>query len=179
MQVLDKEFELYITHEEILNKVKALAEELNKDYNGKCPIMVCILNGAFIFAADLVREVNFPVEIGFMKYSSYVGLDTVGIVDKVADLAQDVKGRDIIVVEDIIDTGYTMERILRDFKEKGAASVKVACLLQKPKKLITNIKVDYCALDIKNEFIVGYGLDYNGHGRNLKDIYILSPDDND
>ena len=174
MQVLDKEFELYITYDEIQKRIKALAEELNKEYKDKCPIMVCILNGAFVFAADLVREVQFPVEIEFMKYSSYEGLGTTGIVNKVTDLPKSIEGRDIIVIEDIIDTGCTMEKILCDLKEKGAASVKVACLLQKPDKLIKDIKVDYCALSIKNDFIIGYGLDYDGFGRNLKDIYILS-----
>ena len=114
---VDKEFELYITYDEIPKRIKALAEELNKEYKDKCPIMVCILNGAFVFAADLVREVQFPVEIEFMKYSSYEGLGTTGIVNKVTDLPKSIEGRDIIVIEDIIDTGCTMEKILCDFKE--------------------------------------------------------------
>lgn len=176
MQVLDKKFDLYITNDVIQSKVKALAERLNNDYNGKCPIIVCILNGAFIFAADLVKELQFQPEIEFMKYSSYVGTETTGEVKQILGLSKDVKNRDIIIVEDMVDTGYTMKKIMDDFKEKGAASVKVACLLQKPEKLKTDIKVDYCAIDIKNEFIVGYGLDYNGHGRNTKDIYILHED---
>lgn len=175
IRILDKNFEISITKEKIQESVKALAEKLNKDYNGKCPIVVCILNGAFVFAADLVRELTFQPEIQFAKFSSYDGMQSTGEVTEILGVNENVKGRDVIIVEDIVDTGITLKSILPKFHERGAASVKIACLLQKPEKLQVDLTVDYCSMQIPNDFIVGYGLDYDGYGRNYPDIYVFRP----
>ena len=174
--IKDKQFEPFIHHGQIAERVATLAEKLNADYKGKNPILIAILNGAFIFAADLVRHLTFDHEIQFVKYSSYDGMDTTGDVKELIGLSIDIKDRDIIVVEDIIDTGTTMYNILPKLKEKGAKSVEIAVLLMKPGKLQVPLDVKYCAMEIPNEFIVGYGLDYDGVGRNYKSIYVVKKD---
>jgi hypoxanthine phosphoribosyltransferase len=174
IHILDKDFEISLPNEKIQEKVKALAERINHDYQGKNPIMVCILNGAFMFAADLVRYLDFQPEITFARFSSYEGTETTGRVTEVMGITTSLAGRDVIIVEDIVDTGITMYNVLPLLENKGAASVKIACLLQKPEKLQVKLKVDYCAIEIPNDFIVGYGLDYDGFGRNYKDIYTLA-----
>lgn len=174
IHILDKDFEISMTNEAIQQKVKALADRLNQDYRGKNPIMVCILNGAFMFSADLVRYLDFQPEIIFARFSSYEGTETTGRVTEVMGVTTSLAGRDVIIVEDIVDTGITMYNVLPLLANKGAASVKIACLLQKPEKLQVDLKVDYCAMEIPNDFIVGYGLDYDGFGRNYKDIYTLA-----
>lgn len=174
IHILDKDFEISMTNETIQQKVKALAERLNHDYRGKNPIMVCILNGAFMFAADLVRYLDFQPEITFARFSSYEGTETTGRVTEVMGVTTSLAGRDVIIVEDIVDTGITMYNVLPLLANKGAATVKIACLLQKPEKLQVDLQVDYCAMEIPNDFIVGYGLDYDGFGRNYKNIYTLA-----
>ena len=174
IHILDKDFEISIPNEVIQQKVKALAERLNQDYRGKNPIIVGILNGAFMFTADLVRYLDFQPEIIFARFSSYEGTETTGKVTEVMGVTTSLAGRDVIIVEDIVDTGITMHNVLPLFANKGAASVKIACLLQKPDKLQVDLKVDYCALEIPNDFIVGYGLDYDGFGRNYRDIYTFA-----
>lgn len=176
IRIKDKSFEVSISNEEIQQKVKALAEKMNKDYAGKNPVFVCILNGAFVFMADLVRYLDFQPDIVFAKYSSYEGMNTTGKVKEVLGVSVDLAGKDVVVVEDIIDTGITMSHVLPIFHAKGAASVKIATMLMKPEKLKCNIEVDYCAMEIPNDFIVGYGLDYDGLGRNYKDIYTVVED---
>lgn len=176
IRIKDKSFEVSIPNEEIQQKVKALAEKMNKDYAGKNPVFVCILNGAFVFMADLVRYLDFQPDIVFAKYSSYEGMNTTGKVKEVLGVSVDLAGKDVVVVEDIIDTGITMSHVLPIFQAKGVASVKIATMLMKPEKLKCNIKVDYCAMEIPNDFIVGYGLDYDGLGRNYKDIYTVVED---
>lgn len=171
--IKDKQFEPFIHHEQIADRVAALAEKLNADYKGKKPILIAILNGAFMFAADLVRHLNFDHEIQFAKFSSYAGMDTTGKVRELIGLSIDIKDRDVIIVEDIIDTGTTMYSILPKLKEKGVKSVEIASLLMKPGKLKVPLDVKYCAMEIPNEFIVGYGLDYDGIGRNYKSIYVV------
>ena len=174
IRILDKDFEVSLKNETIQEKVKALAERINHDYEGKNPIMICILNGAFMFAADLVRYINFQPEIVFARFASYEGTETTGKVTEVMGVTTSLAGRDVIVVEDIVDTGITMYNVLPLLRNKGAASIRIACLLQKPEKLQVDLTVDYCALEIPNDFIVGYGLDYDGFGRNYKDIYTLA-----
>lgn len=176
IRIKDKSFEVSIPNEEIQQKVKALAEKMNKDYAGKNPVFVCILNGAFVFMADLVRYLDFQPDIVFAKYSSYEGMNTTGKVKEVLGVSVDLAGKDVVLVEDIIDTGITMSHVLPIFQAKGVASVKIATMLMKPEKLKCNIKVDYCAMEIPNDFIVGYGLDYDGLGRNYKDIYTVVED---
>ena len=176
IRIKDKSFEVSIPNEEIQQKVKALAKKMNKDYAGKNPVFVCILNGAFVFMADLVRYLDFQPDIVFAKYSSYEGMNTTGKVKEVLGVSVDLEGKDVVLVEDIIDTGITMSHVLPIFQAKGVASVKIATMLMKPEKLKCNIKVDYCAMEIPNDFIVGYGLDYDGLGRNYKDIYTVVED---
>lgn len=171
--IKDKQFDLFISHEQIDDRITALAEKLNADYAGKTPVLIGILNGAFIFAADLVRKLTFDHEIHFGKFSSYEGMDTTGKVKELIGVNIDLKDKDVIIVEDIVDTGVTMADLLPKFKAQGTKSVEIACLLMKPGKLRVPLDVKYCAMEIPNEFIVGYGLDYDDYGRNYKDIYVV------
>ena len=173
IKILDRYFELSYSHEVIQEKVKEVAARLNKDYEGMNPVMVCILNGAFMFASDLVRELTFQPEILFAKFSSYEGMSTTGHVRELIGVNANIQARDVIIVEDIVDTGTTMYNVLPQFLNKGAKSVKICTFLQKPECLTVPLKVDYCAMEIPNAFIVGYGLDYNGMGRNYRDIYTV------
>ncbi|MFV0472064.1 MAG: hypoxanthine phosphoribosyltransferase [Paludibacteraceae bacterium] len=173
IQIKDKQFRLSIPEAEILKSVKVVGEAMNKDLADKNPLFICVLNGAFMFASDLMKVVNIPSEITFIKLSSYEGIYTTGTVKEVMGLNESVVERTVVVVEDIVDTGITMEKILSSLSAKGAKEVYVATFLQKPEALQKDIKVDYVAMKIPNEFIVGYGLDYDGYGRNLKDIYTV------
>jgi hypoxanthine phosphoribosyltransferase len=173
IKILDRNFELSYPQEVIQEKVKAIAARLNEDYQDKNPVMVCILNGAFMFAADLVRELTFQPEVLFAKFSSYEGMTTTGKVRELIGVNANIQARDVIVVEDIVDTGTTMYNLLPQFFAKGAKTVKICTFLQKPECLTVPLKVDYCAMEIPNAFIVGYGLDYNGMGRNYRDIYTV------
>lgn len=171
IKVLDRNFEISISRTTIQERVHTLAERLNRDYEGKNPVIVCMLSGAFVFMADLVRQLSFQPEIVFCKFASYDGMESTGNVKEILGVPDSIAGRDVIIVEDIIDTGLTMSSVLPKFWEKNPSSVKIACLLFKPSKLLTDLRIDYYAMDIPNEFIVGYGLDYNGYARNYPDIY--------
>jgi hypoxanthine phosphoribosyltransferase len=173
IQIKDKKFALSIADAEIQVAVRKVAEAINRDMEGKDPLFLCVLNGAFMFASDLMKNVNVPCQITFIKLSSYEGLYTTGAVKEIIGLNESVVGRTVVVVEDIVDTGITMERILASLKAKGASEIHVATFLQKPDALQRDIQVDYIAMKIPNDFIVGYGLDYDGYGRNLKDIYTV------
>ncbi|MFT3751787.1 MAG: hypoxanthine phosphoribosyltransferase [Paludibacter sp.] len=173
IQIKDKKFRLSIPESEIQAAVRKVAEQINHDVAEKNPVFICVLNGAFMFAGDLMKSVNMPCEITFVKLSSYEGLYTSGTVKEIIGLNESVVGRNVVVVEDIVDTGITMERILSSLRAKGANEIRVATFLQKPDALQCDIKIDYVAMKIPNDFIVGYGLDYNGYGRNLKDIYTV------
>ena len=173
IQIHDKKFRLSISEAEIQAAVRRVGEEINRDTSDLNPLFICVLNGAFMFAGDLMKVVNYPCEITFVKLSSYEGLITTGSVKEVIGLSESVVGRNIIVVEDIVDTGITMERILSSLRAKGAKSIRVCTFFQKPEALQRDITVDYVAMKIPNDFIVGYGLDYDGYGRNLKEIYTL------
>lgn len=173
IQIKDKEFALSIPEEEILKAVKEVGLAINRDLEGTNPLFICVLNGAFMFAGDLMKTINIPCEITFIKLSSYDELYTSGTVKEIIGLNESVVGRNVVVVEDIVDTGITMERILSSLKAKGASDIHIATFLQKPDALQKDIKIDYVAMKIPNDFIVGYGLDYDGYGRNLKDIYTV------
>ncbi len=173
IQIKDKQFKISILDNEIQQAVARVGNAINKDLEGTDPLFICVLNGAFMFAGDLMKTINIPCEITFIKLSSYDGLYTSGTVKEIIGLNESVVGRNVVVVEDIVDTGITMERILASLKAKGAKDIKVATFLQKPDALQRDIKVDYVAMSIPNDFIVGYGLDYDGYGRNLKDIYTV------
>ena len=171
IQVKDRVFVPFIKEEQLQKEVKRVAQEINRDYKDKEPLFLCILNGAFMFAADLLKNVNVPCNVSFVKVASYSGTDTTGKVKELMGLQESVEGRHVIIVEDIVDTGYTMRDILESLAEKNAASVEVCALLCKPDKLKVDINLKYLALNIPNGFIVGYGLDYDGFGRNSRDIY--------
>ena len=171
IHVKDREFEVFLKEEDIQKEIKRVAAEINRDYVGKEPLFLCVLNGSFMFAADLLKDVNVPFNVSFVKFSSYQGTDTTGKVKELMGLQEDVEGRHIIIVEDIVDTGYTMRDVLDSLAEKKAASVQVCALLCKPDKLKVDINLKYLAMNIPNGFIVGYGLDYDGFGRNSRDIY--------
>ena len=176
IQVKDRVFEVFLKEEDIQKEIKRVASEINRDYVGKEPLFLCILNGSFMFAADLLKDVNIPCNVSFVKVSSYQGTDTTGKVKELMGLQEDVEGRHIIIVEDIVDTGYTMRDVLDSLAEKKAASVQVCALLCKPDKLKVDINLKYLAMNIPNGFIVGYGLDYDGFGRNSRDIYKIVKD---
>jgi len=167
----DKTFCLYITEAQIQDAIKQIAGAINKDYKDKCPLMIPILNGSFMFASDLMKQLSCQCEISFIKASSYRGTNSSGQLTSLIGINEDISGRDIMILEDIIDTGHTLAKIIPSLKELQPASIRVATLLFKPLALKADIAIDYIGMEIANEFIVGYGLDYNGLGRNLKEIY--------
>lgn len=167
----DKTFRLYKSENEILSAVRQVAHQINEDYIGKRPLLIPVLNGSFMFASDLIKELMLDCELCFIKAASYAGTSSTGAVNTIIGLNQEVEGRHIIIIEDIVDTGNTLAKILPIFYEQNPASLKVASLLFKPMALKNDLKIDYVGMEIPNEFIVGYGLDYDGLGRNLRDIY--------
>lgn len=171
IKIHDKEFDVSIPREEILKEVKRVADEINRDYAGKRPILLGVLNGCFMFAADLMRNLNIECEISFVKLSSYQGTTTTGVIREVLGLTESITGRDVIVVEDIVDTGYTMQRMIESLGTREPSSVQIASLFLKPARLKVPVDVKYSAFTIPDRFIVGYGLDYDGLGRNLPDVY--------
>lgn len=173
IQVLDKKFQISIPEEEIHRRIDAVAEKINHDMAGKNPLFLAVLNGAFIFAADLMRRITIPSEISFVKLASYQGTTSTGKVTEVIGINENLAGRTIIIVEDIVETGLTMQRMLETLGTRGPESVHICALLLKPEKLKVDINIDYVVMEIPNDFILGYGLDYNQQGRGLKDIYTL------
>ncbi len=173
IHILDKDFSISITEETIQTRVRRVADKINRDYKGKSPVFVCILNGAFMFAADLVRYLDIQPSVTFARFSSYQGTETTGMVRELLGVTEDLKGKDVVIVEDIVDTGITMKALLPIIKEKGAETVEIACFLRKPGKLKVDLDIKYCAMDIPDDFIVGYGLDYDSYGRNYRDIYTV------
>lgn len=174
IQVKDKHFKPFISAEQINTAICRIAAEINRDLADKNPLFLCVLNGAFMFASDLYKEITIDSEITFMRMKSYEGMSTTGHVKSISGLHEDVTGRTIVVIEDIVDTGYTMKSIISQLEEKGAGEIRIATLLYKPEALKVDLKLDYVALEIPNAFIVGYGLDYDELGRNLKDIYVIA-----
>lgn len=173
VKIKDKTFKTSISEAEILKKVQVVADRLNKDFEGKTPVFLAVLNGSFIFAADLMRMITIPSEISFVKYASYEGTSSTGKMKQLMGLNQDVEGRDIIIVEDIVDSGFTMQHMIADLKAKQPASIHICSLLVKPGNLKVDLDIDYAVMEIPNDFIVGYGLDYDQEGRNLRDIYTI------
>lgn len=173
MQVKDKTFKVSITEAEILKEVRRVASEINRDYAGQEPVFLAVLNGSFIFAADLLREITLPCEISFVKMASYEGVQSTGKIHELIGLNIDITGRPVIIVEDIVDTGLTMAHMLETLEKQRPASIDVCTLLMKPDKLQVKLDIRYCCLQIPNDFIVGYGLDYDQQGRNTRDIYTV------
>lgn len=173
IKVHDKEFEPYLTCDEINQQVSRVAAEINRDYAGKNPLFIAILNGAFIFAADLFKKIDVEAEICFIKLASYKGVKSTGQVITAIGLDVEVIGRDVLIVEDIVDTGKTLSQFLPQIERQRPSSLKIVSLLHKPEAMVHPLKIDYLGFTIPNKFVLGYGLDYDGLGRNIKEIYQL------
>lgn len=176
VKIKDKSFRVSIPEAEIKSRVKAVAEQINKDLEGKNPLFLCVLNGSFIFAADLYREITIPSNISFVKLASYQGTISTGKVQEVIGLNEDISGRTVVIVEDIVDTGRTMRQMIESLGTRNPESVHICALFVKPDKLEEPIDVEYAAFSIPDDFIVGYGLDYDQDGRGLKDVYTIVND---
>ena len=172
--VRDRKFTVSITEEAIKRRVAEVAAQISKDLEGTKPLFLAVLNGSFIFAADLMRGITIPCEITFMRVSSYEGTSSTGSVQQLIGQKEDIKGRTVAIIEDIIDSGLTMKHLLETLSEKEPADVRIASLLVKPGNLKVKLDVPYCCFEIPNDFIVGYGLDYDGEGRNLPHIYTVT-----
>ncbi len=173
IQIHGKEFEVSITEEQIQQAVQRVANELNHDLKGKQVVFLPILNGAFMFASDIFRRIEFEARISFLKTASYSGTTSSGHITQLLGLNEDIKGKTVVILEDIIDTGLTMESIIKQVEAHEPAEIRIATFLLKPDAFVKNFKIDYVALKIPNEFIIGYGLDYDGFGRNYPDIYTI------
>ncbi|MFM7662248.1 MAG: hypoxanthine phosphoribosyltransferase [Bacteroidota bacterium] len=173
IQILDKQFSLFIPSENILNEVQVLAKKLELDYKEKNPIFIIVLNGAFMFASDLLKCFRYSCDITFVKLSSYNGLSSVGAVQQQMGLMVDIKDRHVIIVEDIVDSGLTIESLIKNLENQNPTSIEICSLLYKPEAFKGNNPPKYNGFSIPNKFVVGYGLDYDEKGRNLKDLYQL------
>ena len=173
VKIKNKTFKTSIPEADILKKVQVVADRLNRDYADKTPVFLSVLNGSFIFAADLMRMITVPSEISFVKYASYEGTSSTGSMKTLMGLNQDLTGRHVVIVEDIVDSGFTMAHMIEDLKKKNPASIEICSLLVKPGNLKVDLDINYAVMEIPNDFIVGYGLDYDQEGRNLRDIYTI------
>lgn len=175
MTVHDKEFELFIEPAQVQERVQALGAQISRDYEGKNPLLLGILNGAFIFMGDLAKSISIPCECSFVKYRSYDATQSTGKVNELIGLNEGIEGRHVIVVEDIVDTGLTMSKLISSLEAHKPASVAIASCLLKPTALKCEINIKYLAFSVDNVFVLGYGMDYNEQGRNLAGIYRLKP----
>lgn len=173
IQIKDKRFAVSYKEEDILKQVERVAQELNRDMANKNPLFISVLNGSFMFTADLMKRITIPCEISFVKLASYQGVASTGAVKEVIGINEELAGRTIVIVEDIVDTGLTMQRLLETLGTRNPKEIHIATLLLKPDKLKVDLNIEYVAMRIPNDFIVGYGLDYDGLGRNYKDIYTV------
>jgi hypoxanthine phosphoribosyltransferase len=173
IQVLDKKFKMFIPSDKLQERITELANEINNDMRDKDVVFFGILNGVFLFAADLFKRIDFPSQISFLKLASYEGTSSTGKIKELIGWNEDITGKTIVVIEDIVDTGNTLERIIGELALRKAKEVKVVTLLFKPEAYTKNIPLDYVGFEIPNNFVVGYGLDYDGFGRNHDSIYTL------
>ena len=171
IKIHDREFVKSIPSDEITREVKRVAAQINKDYAGKRPVLLGVLNGCFMFASELMRNLEIECEISFVKLSSYQGTNSTGVIREVLGLSESITGRDVIIIEDIVDTGLTMQNMLETLGTREPASIQIASLFVKPSRLKVPVDVRYAVFTIPDRFIVGYGLDYDGLGRNLPDVY--------
>jgi hypoxanthine phosphoribosyltransferase len=171
MKIKDLTFKQFINKSDIQQKVRSLAEQINIDYSEKTPVLLPVLNGSFMFAADLIKQISVPCRVSFVKISSYAGTASSGQLKSLIGIEESLFNQDIVIVEDIIDTGATLQRIVSELKSLGTKSVEVAALLRKQSAREKGVHIKYSGFEIGQEFVVGYGLDYDGLGRNLKDIY--------
>ncbi len=174
LKVLDKEFELYIPFSKIIERISEMGTALNQDYESRNPVFIPILNGAFMFASDLIREICVPCQVSFVKTASYEGTQSSGNVTHLIGLDKDLKGRHLVLIEDIVDTGQTIAALLPQLETLQPASVEIVTLFKKPDAFKENYEVRYCGFEIPDKFILGYGLDYQGYGRNFRDVYRLA-----
>ena len=173
VKIKDKTFETSMTEAEIKQRVKELAQQISRDMEGRNPLFLAVLNGSFIFAADLMREMTIPCEISFVKLASYQGTTSTGKVHEVIGINENLTGRTVIIVEDIVESGQTMKRMIEQLGTRNPASVHICTLFFKPERLKEDLTLDYVAFTSPNDFILGYGLDYDQQGRGLKDLYTL------
>ncbi len=173
IKVLDKTFKMYMPEAEVAAAVRRVAAQISQDYRGKDPILCPVLTGSFMFASDLAKELDFDAEISFVRYSSYQGLSSSGCVKKVLGFPEKCEGRHVIIVEDIVDSGISMECMLQQLAELKPASIAVCTFFFKPGSFKKSFKLDYVGKEIPNDFIVGYGLDYDGMGRTYRDVYVI------
>ena len=173
IKVRDREFTVSIPEAKILQRVAEVAAQINNDLKNENPLFLAVLNGSFVFAADLMRCMEMPCEISFVRMASYEGTSSTGKVKQLIGLKEEIKGRTVVIVEDIIDSGLTMKNLLATLEEKQPKDIRIAALLVKPGNLQVDLDIPYCCFDIPNDFIVGYGLDYDGEGRNLRSIYTV------
>jgi len=171
IKVLDREFSEYITEDEIQSRITAMAEKISEDLQGRDVLFFGILNGSFLFAADIFRQIKLNAQISFIKLASYEGTGSTGKIKELIGWNEDISGKTVVVLEDIVDTGSTLERIIGELTLRKASDVKICTLLFKPEAYTRDITIDYIGFEIPNNFVVGYGLDYDGYGRNLKSIY--------
>ena len=172
--ILDKNFTSYISTEIIEERIAELAAQINNDYAGRCPLFIVVLNGAFLFGAQLVKNISLSCEVTFVRLSSYAQTESTGMVRQIIGLEEKINGRDIIIIEDIVDTGITMTQLLEQIHQLKPASIEIATLLHKPEALKKPVNMRYIGFEIENKFVVGYGLDYDGYGRNLNALYVLA-----
>jgi hypoxanthine phosphoribosyltransferase len=172
IRIRDRDFALYIPNEKINSVIRELADRMRPDLVNKDPLFVCVLNGAFMFAAELIKSLDLTEsEITFVKMASYKGTHSTGFVRQLIGLNEIIEGRTVVILEDIVDSGSTIENIIHQLEEMSPGEIKIATLLLKPGALVKDVKIDYVGMEIPNDFVVGFGLDYNGYGRNLKDIW--------
>ena len=174
LKIKDKEFSIFITAGDIQKTVSGIAAKLVRDLDGKNPLFLVVLNGSFMFASDLFKLCNILCDISFVKLSSYRGTGTTGNVKTLIGLSENIKGRTVVIIEDIVDTGHTIGNIVEHLKRQNPAEIKICTMLFKPDAYKMNIKLDYVGMEIPNDFVVGYGLDYDGFGRNYGDIYKIN-----
>ncbi|MBX7201548.1 MAG: hypoxanthine phosphoribosyltransferase [Bacteroidia bacterium] len=174
INVENMSFEMFISNEQINKRIGEIAMQLNQQFDGLSPVFISILNGSFMFTADLLKQVSIPCQLSFVKLASYTGISSSGQVKELVGLAEDIRDRHIIILEDIVDTGLTIHSIIDQLAARQPASIHVATLLQKPDCLKVEVPVDFIGFSIPDKFVIGYGLDLNGYARNLPDIYQLS-----
>jgi hypoxanthine phosphoribosyltransferase len=174
IRIMDKQFKPYLTENQIKNAVAKIAAQINKELAAELPVFLVVLNGSFMFAGDLLREVTIPCEISFIKLSSYSGAQSIGSTTELLGISEDLSGRTVVIVEDIVDSGLTIEKIIMQLNAMKVKQARVATALFKPSAYTRPFKIDYIGFSISNDFVVGYGMDYNGQGRNLREIHVLA-----
>src|SRR5665647_621120 len=174
IRVKDKDFKLFLSAETIQENIKQIAAKISKDLEGQNPLFLAVLNGSFMFASDLMKNITIPCQISFIKLASYEGMESGGRVREVFGLTEKIEGRTIVIVEDIVDSGRTMTQLLSSLNTRNPKEIKIVTFLYKPKALQCELDLNYVVFEVPNDFVVGYGLDYDGYGRNLGAVYSLA-----